>query len=302
MALRLRGLFAAAPRSLARVWRSESLLGVFGQKRTLGLASNRLALDLAESRPRGKLVLLREFHSTSPALIKYRKKTPQQKQEEEQKKISLKEDLLDRYKDLTIADLRKYDFRKYPYDEEIPQDEEVRLLIDGEYKGVMTASEALRLVRSEGLNLVQVSLRTGIPLCKGLDFRQYLLNQKIGPEIVEKTKATNLKVKEVRISPAIDQRDMDRLLANGQKFLEALMGVFELLCVHFQRSMDVKVNVHFKPQHRGMYQEGINKLDKAASVLKEFGTIENYKYREIKRDMNGKILFKPLSFMVKCPR
>mmetsp|Transcript_18206 Transcript_18206/g.26377 ORF Transcript_18206/g.26377 Transcript_18206/m.26377 type:complete len:153 (+) Transcript_18206:871-1329(+) len=152
----------------------------------------------------------------------------------------------------------------------------------------MLASEALRLVRSEGLNLVQVSLRTGIPLCKGLDFRQYLLNQKIGPEIVEKSKATNLKVKEVRISPAIDQRDMDRLLMNGQKFLE--------------RSMDVKVNVHFKPQHRGMYQEGINKLDHAASVLKEFGTIENYKYREIKRDVNGKILFKPLSFLVKCPR
>mmetsp|Transcript_7727 Transcript_7727/g.34278 ORF Transcript_7727/g.34278 Transcript_7727/m.34278 type:complete len:83 (+) Transcript_7727:1067-1315(+) len=56
----------------------------------------------------------------------------------------------------------------------------------------LQARDALRMVRSEGLNLVQVSLRTGIPLCKGLDFRQYLLNQKIGPEIVEKTKATNV--------------------------------------------------------------------------------------------------------------
>mmetsp|Transcript_7725 Transcript_7725/g.34271 ORF Transcript_7725/g.34271 Transcript_7725/m.34271 type:complete len:206 (+) Transcript_7725:470-1087(+) len=192
MALRIRGIIAAAPRSLARVWSSESLRCVYSQKRTLGLASNGLAVDLAESRPREKLVLLREFHSTPPALIKYRRKTPQQKQEDEQKKIELKGDLLERYKDLTIEDLRKYDYRKYPYDEEIPQDEDVRLLIDGEYKGVMPARDALRMVRSEGLNLVQVSLRTGIPLCKGLDFRQYLLNQKIGPEIVEKTKATNV--------------------------------------------------------------------------------------------------------------
>uniref|UniRef100_A0A7S3EN74 Uncharacterized protein n=1 Tax=Rhodosorus marinus TaxID=101924 RepID=A0A7S3EN74_9RHOD len=140
MALRIRGIIAAAPRSLARVWSSESLRCVYSQKRTLGLASNGLAVDLAESRPREKLVLLREFHSTPPALIKYRRKTPQQKQEDEQKKIELKGDLLERYKDLTIEDLRKYDYRKYPYDEEIPQDEDVRLLIDGEYKGVMPVS------------------------------------------------------------------------------------------------------------------------------------------------------------------
>ena len=55
---------------------------------------------------------------------------------------------------------------------------EIRLVLDGEEPKVMPTSEALRLAEEQEMDLVEISPNAVPPVCKIMDYRKFLYNQK----------------------------------------------------------------------------------------------------------------------------
>ena len=96
--------------------------------------------------------------------------------------------------------------------QDLPINEQIRAnkvqLIDenGEKKGVMNFHDALNLAYDKKLDLVMVSPNPEMPVCKIMNYGKYKFEQsKKEKEARKKQKA--LEVKEIRITPNIEQHD-----------------------------------------------------------------------------------------------
>lgn len=100
------------------------------------------------------------------------------------------------------------------------KDKEVRLIdSDGEMLGVMNLKDALAIATTKNLDLVRIAPQAAPPVCKVMDYGKYTfeLSKK------EKEAKKNQKVvciKEVRISPSIEDHDFNFKVKNACKFLE----------------------------------------------------------------------------------
>lgn len=96
------------------------------------------------------------------------------------------------------------------------------LLIDqhGEKRGEVNTNEAINLAKNSGLDLVEVSNKSDIPVCKIVDFgkMKYDLSKKAS-EQRKKQKANEAKVKELKMSPNIGDADYKRLISRGKDFI-----------------------------------------------------------------------------------
>ena len=63
---------------------------------------------------------------------------------------------------------------------------EIRLVIEGEEPKVMTTSDAIRLAEEQELDLVEISPNAVPPVCKIMDYRKFLYNQKSCSKISQK--------------------------------------------------------------------------------------------------------------------
>lgn len=96
---------------------------------------------------------------------------------------------------------------------------QVRLVREGEEPIVMVTSEAIRLAESEDLDLVEISPKADPPVCKIMDYRKFLYNQKRKQKEL-KAKQSKVVLKEIRFGPNTDDHDFNFKLAHGRKFLE----------------------------------------------------------------------------------
>jgi len=96
---------------------------------------------------------------------------------------------------------------------------EIRLVLDGEEPKVMPTSEALRLAEEQEMDLVEISPNAVPPVCKIMDYRKFLYNQKRKQKEL-KAKQTKVVVKEIRFGPNTDEHDFQFKLAHAKKFLE----------------------------------------------------------------------------------
>lgn len=86
--------------------------------------------------------------------------------------------------------------------------------------GVISSREALRLAEEKELDLVMISPNANPPVCKIMDFGKYIYEQsKKDKEAKKKQKVIN--VKEVRLSPTIEDHDISIKANNARKFLLA---------------------------------------------------------------------------------
>ena len=109
--------------------------------------------------------------------------------------------------------------------QELPVNEQIRAkevqVIDenGEKKGVMNINDALDLAFDKKLDLVLVSPNLEVPVCKIMNYGKYKFEQsKKEKEAKKKQKVTELK--EIRITPNIEQHDFDFKAKNIRKFIE----------------------------------------------------------------------------------
>ena len=95
---------------------------------------------------------------------------------------------------------------------------ELRLIgQDGDQIGVKSKREALEMAERVDLDLVVVAPNAKPPVARIMDYGKYKFEQQKKKRNEEETKVIN--VKELRLSPTIEEHDFQTKLKNGRKFL-----------------------------------------------------------------------------------
>lgn len=96
---------------------------------------------------------------------------------------------------------------------------EIRLIgDDGSQLGIVSSREALDLAEEKELDLVLIAPTGNPPVCKIMDFGKFLYEQtKKDKEAKKKQKIVELK--EIRLSPSIEEHDINIKVNRARKFL-----------------------------------------------------------------------------------
>lgn len=95
---------------------------------------------------------------------------------------------------------------------------EVRVIDEaGQQLGVMNTQDAVRLAKSQGLDLVEISPNANPPVCKILSFGKFKYDESKKQKSVAKSPAS--KVKEIKLRAMIDKNDYATKLRHAIEFL-----------------------------------------------------------------------------------
>lgn len=99
------------------------------------------------------------------------------------------------------------------------RDKEVRLIgEDGEQLGIMSAKDAMKLAKEANLDLVKIAPAAKPPVCKIIDYGKYRYElARKEKESKKKQKVTD--VKEIRLTPNIDDNDLNTKANQARKFI-----------------------------------------------------------------------------------
>ncbi|QMT18999.1 translation initiation factor IF-3 [Planococcus maritimus] len=130
---------------------------------------------------------------------------------------------------------------------------------NGEQLGIKSRNEALEIATRANLDLVLVAPQAKPPVARIMDHGKFKFEQqKKEREIRKNQKIIN--VKEVRLSPGIDDHDFNTKLRNAIKFLE--------------KGDKVKASIRFKGRAITHKEIGQRVLERFAEECKEVATIE----------------------------
>ncbi|GAJ99347.1 MULTISPECIES: translation initiation factor IF-3 [Geomicrobium] len=137
---------------------------------------------------------------------------------------------------------------------------EVRLIdANGEQLGVKSKRDALELASKAELDLVLVAPNATPPVCRIMDYGKFRYEQqKKDREARKKQKVIN--VKEVRLSPTIEEHDFNTKLRNARKFLE--------------KGDKVKAAIRFRGRAITHSEIGRKVLERLATELTDVASIE----------------------------
>ena len=133
------------------------------------------------------------------------------------------------------------------------------LLVDGEDKQEMTVEEGVQKAQAVGLDLVEVAPLASPPVCKIMDFKNYLYNLK-KKEKKQRKSAKKTETKTVRLSVGIEQHDMETKARQARGFLEG-------------RDL-VKVVLIFHGREITHQDLGLEKLKKFFALLEDIAEME----------------------------
>lgn len=90
---------------------------------------------------------------------------------------------------------------------------------EGEQLGIMSIRDALRAAQERDLDLVEVAPNARPPVCRIMDYGKYKYEQtKRQKEARKKQKV--ISIKEVRMSPKIEEHDFQVKVKNAERFLK----------------------------------------------------------------------------------
>ncbi len=133
---------------------------------------------------------------------------------------------------------------------------EVRLIDEnGENRGIVSISEALRIADDAGLDLIEISPQAVPPVCKVLDYGKYKYEvQKRKNEAKKNQKVVN--IKELKLRPVIDTHDYEVKVKQAKKFLS--------------QGDKVKFTMRFKGREMSANDMGIEILNK---IIEDLDTV-----------------------------
>lgn len=100
------------------------------------------------------------------------------------------------------------------------RDKEIRLIGEnGEQLGIMSVKDAMKLAMEAELDLVKIAPTAKPPVCKIIDYRKYRYERAKREKEAKKRQKTT-EVKELRLSPNIDENDLNTKVNQAKKFLE----------------------------------------------------------------------------------
>ena len=99
------------------------------------------------------------------------------------------------------------------------RDKEIRLIGEnGEQLGIMPSKDALKMAKDANLDLVKIAPTAKPPVCKIIDYGKYRYElARKEKEAKKKQKITE--VKEIRLSPNIDDNDLNTKANMARKFI-----------------------------------------------------------------------------------
>ncbi len=125
--------------------------------------------------------------------------------------------------------------------------------------GVISLEEALERAEEKNLDLVLVSPNAKPPVCKIMNYGKYKFEQ-AKKEKEAKKKQKVLEVKEIRVTPNIEEHDFSFKAKNAKKFLE--------------EGNKVKITVRFKGREVNNAKAGEIVLKRFIENLEEISTVE----------------------------
>lgn len=141
---------------------------------------------------------------------------------------------------------------------------------EGEQLGVMSKLEALKLAEDNNLDLVLVSPNATPPVARIMNYGKYKFEQQKREREARKNQKV-VTVKEVRLSPTIDDNDFQTKLRHGRKFLE--------------KGDKVKVSIRFKGRAITHKEIGQRVLEKYADETADIASVES------RPKMDGRSMF-----------
>jgi translation initiation factor IF-3 len=144
----------------------------------------------------------------------------------------------------------------------------VRVVGENIQPGIYPIKEALQIAKDNDLDLVEISPTANPPVCRVIDYKKFLYEQKKKQKEI-KANAAKVVVKELRLSPNTDDHDFNFKLRHALKFLE--------------EGAKVKIDVFFKGRSIVYKEQGEIILLKFADAIMEAGKIEQMPRLEGKR-------------------
>ncbi|RFU70718.1 translation initiation factor IF-3 [Peribacillus saganii] len=139
---------------------------------------------------------------------------------------------------------------------------ELRLIDqNGEQLGIKTKFEALEIAARANLDLVVVAANAKPPVARIMDYGKFRFEQQKKDKEARKNQKI-ITLKEVRLSPTIDEHDFNTKLRNAIKFLE--------------KGDKVKASIRFKGRAITHKEIGQRVLDRFSAACKEVATIETH--------------------------
>ncbi len=144
----------------------------------------------------------------------------------------------------------------------------MRLVGDNVEIGVYPISKAREKASELELDLVEISPNANPPVCKIIDYKKFLYEQKKRDKVL-KAKATKVVIKEIRFGPQTDDHDYEFKKRHAEKFLKD--------------GAKLKAYVFFKGRSIVYKDQGEILLLKLAQELEEWGKVEQMPKLEGKR-------------------
>ena len=140
------------------------------------------------------------------------------------------------------------------------RDREVRVISEsGEQLGIMSSMDARRLAEEAGLDLVKISPNAKPPVCKIIDYGKFKY-EKARKEKDAKKKQHTVEIKEIRMSPNIDDNDMNTKINAAKKFLT--------------KGDRVKVTLRFRGREMAHMQQSAHILTDFAQALADCAVVD----------------------------
>ena len=134
--------------------------------------------------------------------------------------------------------------------------------------GVYQLSKALSIAQSLELDLVEISPKASHPVCKILEYKKFLYEQKKRDKVL-KSKTSKIIVKEIRFGPNTDEHDYEFKKKHAEKFLK--------------EGAKLKAFVFFKGRSIIFKEKGQILLLRLAQDLEEIGKVEQMPVLEGKK-------------------
>ena len=125
---------------------------------------------------------------------------------------------------------------------------------------ICSIDEAMKIANDLGLDLVEISPNVDPPVCKVIDYKKFIYDQKKKQKAI-KSKAQKVVIKELRFGPNTGEHDFDFKLKHAKSFLED--------------GAKVKAFVFFRGRSIVFKDQGHILLLKLAQALENIGVVEN---------------------------
>ena len=124
---------------------------------------------------------------------------------------------------------------------------------------MMPTKEALKLAREAELDLVKIAPTAKPPVCKIIDYGKFRYEQSRKEKEARKKQKT-IEIKEIRMSPNIEQNDLNTKINAARKFLS--------------KGDKVKVTLRFRGREMAHVSHSKHILDDFASALEDVAVVE----------------------------